>query len=86
MQAPTESAGAYAHAGAPRAPSSPSTPGAPAVPRAARITIERATTPAGIDSIRRALVLAEVLRPPICLRTDTDPDAVLGLFGLRSEG
>ncbi len=90
MQGPTASDGAYANAGAPRAPTAPIAPtpsGAATAPtRNSRITIERATSAAGVESIRRALVLAEVLAPPISLRDADHDDARLGLFGLRRAG
>jgi hypothetical protein len=75
LQGPAASTGAYAIAPqplAPIAPLAPSAPGSVAVARGTRVSIDRATTPEAIASLRKALVLAEILAPPVSMRPDAE--------------
>lgn len=62
--------GAYAVVPQPQAAAGPAIPGPVVAPRATRISLDRATSPAGIDALRKALVLSEVLAPPLSMRAE----------------
>lgn len=71
MQPQAASKGAYALT--PQAAPAPVNWNAPAAATRAptRITLDKATSPGGMEALRKALVLAEVLGPPVSMR---DPD------------
>ncbi len=69
MEPTAAPSGAYAVA---PQPSAPVAAGSAAVGRGTRVSLGRATTPAGIESLRQALVMAEVLAPPVSMRPETD--------------
>jgi len=72
MEPTAAPSGAYAVAPQPSAPVAPVAAGSAAVGRGTRVSLGRATTPAGIESLRQALVMAEVLAPPVSMRPETD--------------
>jgi len=80
MEQPAAPGGAYAVAPQPPAPAVPTGPSAAVPRRGVSVVVGRATSADGVESLRKALALAEILSPPVSMRTADDSNVDVPLL------